>query len=76
MIRNDATKCFTLKDDNSKPEEKNSMFSFFNNSKSAKVAPTPTKVTPTTGGKLRTKKNRITKKRVQKRRPFKSRSKK
>lgn len=68
MTRSDATKCFTF-NDGSKPEEKKSWFSWG----SKKPAP-PIQVT--TGGKLKTKKRRITKKRNQKPRPFKSRSKK
>jgi len=61
MTRTDATKCFTLFDGN-KPEEKKG---FFRN---------PFKTSQ--GGKLTTKKRRITKKHNKKLRPFKSRSKK
>lgn len=62
MTRSDATKCFTL-NDGSKTEVKSGI---------AKYNP----MNLFKGGKLKTKKRRITKKRVQKLRPFKSRSKK
>ncbi len=68
MTRDSKDKCFTF-NDGSKPEEKKGWFSFMNKK--------PVPFTPvTTGGKLKTKKRRITKKRVQNFRPFKSRSKK
>jgi hypothetical protein len=77
MTRPNANSCFTLKDDNSKPEVESSFFSPFNlfspkKSDSAKSA----KVAPLSGGNIKTKKRRITKKRNQKRIAFKSRSKK
>ena len=68
MTRDSKDKCFTF-NDGSKPEKQKGWFSFMNKK--------PVPFTPvTTGGKLKTKKRRITKKRVQNFRPFKSRSKK